>query len=147
MPEDIVRRYVERERVKWGKALAMHGYCDVDIDVSSDSSWKNGVRDLGKVAFWKVRGKDGIIIHHAKFNDPVTDSNYHGTGVYAVGESDAYFRTLGLQDDRVLKTVSFDGKPFEAVEYNNGTFEDLLKDKESTPNTSSQKRNPLSSMT
>jgi|SRR3989344_3098996 len=145
MSKDIVRHYVELEKARWENMLALHGYTDIEIDDTSDGGWKDDVRDLGKVAFWKVRDKDGVIIHHAKFYDPAGNSNYHGTGVFAVGESDAYFRRLGVtEDEKVIKNISVNGRSFEVVEYNSGIFEDLLKSEDSQ-SVAPIKKNPLSS--
>jgi hypothetical protein len=94
MVNGLVRYYVELEKASWSSLLAKHGYTDVEEDLTSDGQWHDEIRDLGRVAFWKQKGLDGIIVRHVKFYD-WGGCTAHGTGVNAVGEAKNYFERLG----------------------------------------------------
>ena len=83
MVKEIVQAYTSNNRERFSKLLPRLGYDGIEEDLTSDGEWHNDVRDLGTVAFWKDKGKQGVAIKHVKFVGP-DGSTAHGNGVYII---------------------------------------------------------------
>lgn len=93
----LVKHYVEVEKRCWSAPLVKQDYSEIEEDLTDDGQWHgkypDEFRPLGKVAFWKQKGIDGIVVRHVKF---YSDSGCtgHGTGVNAIGNAYNYFNEL-----------------------------------------------------
>ena len=129
MANALVLGYVNLEKELWGGLLGKHGYENVETDTTSDGAWKDGSRNLGKVAFWKTVDKDGIIVHHVKMD--YFGSTAHGTGIYSVGGAQNYFKSMGYTDEMSAgkRKVEINGRKIPALEYDSIDFHEFLKSK------------------
>lgn len=126
----LVNRYASLIKAEWADILAEHGYTEVDEELGEDGEWHGDVRPLGRVAFWKERYLDGIVVRHIKFEEPSGGATIHGTGVYAIGKAEEYFRKLGFGSG-LLKRIEIKGKEIGIVEFcDSMRFLDFLKQKE-----------------
>ncbi len=119
-----VKYNVQIIRENWEDLLKTHGYSYVEEDLTSTGQWpseRNESRDFGKVAFWKERDLDGIIISEIKFcseGGNIVDS----TTINTLGDSNNYFKELGYKDFRENhKKVVVNGR---GIDTNNTTFHD-----------------------
>ncbi|MFH1590026.1 MAG: hypothetical protein ABIB43_05665 [archaeon] len=103
--------FVENITSKWGPILAKHGYTTIEEAVESDGPWIKGLyRDkklLGRVAFWKEKGEDGIVIEHRKFSFNPKGKIMVFDDAYGIGNALSYLVSKGIEVFDELSILSY----------------------------------------
>ena len=128
-----VMRYVNIMKQDWSVVLAKHGFSQIEEDITDDGQWhssaqnQNRFKPLGRVAFWKRRSLDGVVIGHVKFYDLHRTS--HGNGAYMVGNAPNYFNRLNYPLANLeTEFVEMNGRVLHAIHVASSCdFYDFLK--------------------
>lgn len=96
--DSIVQCYAEIAKDSWFSILSKHGYVKVESDFTDDGKWHGEVRPLGRVAFWKQEGLDGVVVGHKKIF--YEGHQCHEEGINLVGDSYNYFSKLHKEKEK-----------------------------------------------
>jgi hypothetical protein len=135
MPNIFHKHPRAKDMENWKSLLKRHGYADIELDTENvnyqDSKlYEDGalgtksVIDYGRVAFWKERGKDGIVVRPLLFDtcDGSLESVHEGTGIYLIGKAFDYLKCLGY--DTTIKDhtdrIKVNDKEFQCKELLDG---------------------------
>ncbi len=121
----INKHVIERIKSEW-KVLAEHGYSEIEKDlVFYDGKWHkecqyDGFKPLGRVAFWKQKELDGVVISEKKGYTSdmwgVTDF----TDVNMIGKSYNYFNKLYKNADKSSKLRNKEKSIGKVIKTKNG---------------------------
>lgn len=85
-----------------------HGFEHYEEDLTVNHEWdaeQEGVRILGREAYWRERGKEGIISIVVKFVDPFSGNNVRGYGCYLIGEKTTRYVLSELGYEKKMDSV------------------------------------------
>lgn len=127
MPNTTTEEHLDIIEANWGERLGKHSYNTVEKDENGGSTediYKTELKRLGLVAFWKVPGKDGVLVSHTEYSLNGSKSIRQKVGL--VGEAQQYFKQNDLQYQAVGEKVNVAGQEIECIDVDVGKFWDVV---------------------
>jgi hypothetical protein len=117
MTESESKYYAESIKEDWANFLKKYNYSEVEEDLTVNGKIKRDKKLLGRVAFWKEKGEDGIVISHVKYYCGCFSNC--GIEANAIGNAYDYFNKL-LKEKLYGKT--------ETIKVNDEEFRSMCVD-------------------
>jgi hypothetical protein len=95
MTENESKYYAESIKEDWFNFLKKYDYSEIEEDLTVNGKIKLDKKLLGRVAFWKQKGLDGIVISHVKYYCGCFSCC--GIEVNAIGNAYNYFNKLSKE--------------------------------------------------
>ena len=127
MTNPVEKEHLDIIEENWGERLGRHNYNTVEKDETEGSSteYKTELKRLGLVAFWKVPGKDGVLVSHVE-SYSLDGSKSVRQKIGLVGDAQQYFKQNGYQDQATDEKVSVSGQETECINVDAGKFWDII---------------------
>ncbi len=112
MVRGLVLACADMKNPGWSSDFAEQGYAQVEEDQTERNTGQPGSNIPRKVAFWKERDRNGVVV--------VGSSNDNSaTSVYTIGNAGVYFAQLGFDsplEDGQADSVTVNGREFPAYQ-------------------------------
>jgi hypothetical protein len=141
---EITKKEREGIKKKWTDSLAKHKYTIIEDDLHghgyelhTNPNYGNKESIRGTVAFWKVKGADGVIIRNLKFYRDSAESiksksTGRATDISLVGNSYEYFRKKLGHIGPVLRLqkeiIQINNRGYKATNLSEEGLEEILSE-------------------